>query len=54
MSQISYGHRPPVYSLTLRGKAERLPVNHLFFVGRNHDAHAFEMGRPVKSVSAGK
>jgi fumarylpyruvate hydrolase len=42
---------PPVPSLPVRGKAERLPVNRLFFVGRNYHAHAVEMGRPVdKSV----
>jgi len=42
---------PPVYSLPVRGKAERLPINRLFFVGRNYHAHAVEMGRPVdKSV----
>jgi fumarylpyruvate hydrolase len=42
---------PPVYSLPVRGKAERLPVNRLFFVGRNYHAHAVEMGKPVdKSV----
>jgi fumarylpyruvate hydrolase len=42
---------PPVYSLPVRGTAERLPVNRLFFVGRNYHAHAVEMGRPVdKSV----
>jgi len=42
---------PPVYSLPVRGRAERLPVNRLFFVGRNYHAHAVEMGRPVdKSV----
>ena len=35
----------------MRGLAERLPVNRLFFVGRNYHAHAVEMGRPVdKSV----
>src|SRR2546421_12600405 len=38
---------PPVYSLPVRGKAQRLPVNRLFFVGRNYHAHAVEMGRPV-------
>src|SRR5213592_1565197 len=38
---------PPVCSLPVRGKAERLPVNRLFFVGRNYHAHAVEMGRPV-------
>ena len=42
---------PPVYSLPVRGKAERLPINRLFFVGRNYHAHAVEMSRPVdKSV----
>jgi len=42
---------PPVYSLPVRGKAERLPINRLFFVGRNYHAHAVEMGKPVdKSV----
>jgi fumarylpyruvate hydrolase len=38
---------PPVRSLPVRGKAERLPINRLFFVGRNYHAHAVEMGRPV-------
>jgi fumarylpyruvate hydrolase len=38
---------PPVYSLPVRGKQERLPINRLFFVGRNYHAHAVEMGRPV-------
>jgi fumarylpyruvate hydrolase len=42
---------PPVRSLPVRGKTERLPINRLFFVGRNYHAHAVEMGRPVdKSV----
>ena len=38
---------PPVYSLPVRGQSERLPINRLFFVGRNYHAHAVEMGRPV-------
>jgi len=38
---------PPVPSLPVRGTAQRLPVNRLFFVGRNYHAHAVEMGRPV-------
>jgi fumarylpyruvate hydrolase len=38
---------PPVYSLPVRGRSERFPVNRLFFVGRNYHAHAVEMGRPV-------
>jgi fumarylpyruvate hydrolase len=42
---------PPVASLPVRGKTERLPVNRIFCVGRNYHAHAVEMGRPVdKSV----
>jgi fumarylpyruvate hydrolase len=42
---------PPVYSLPVRGRNERYPINRLFFVGRNYHAHAAEMGRPVdKSV----
>lgn len=42
---------PPVASLPVRGRAERLPVNRIFCVGRNYHAHAIEMGRPVdKSV----
>ncbi|WP_137892941.1 fumarylacetoacetate hydrolase family protein [Ramlibacter sp. 2FC] len=42
---------PAVQSLPVRGKAERLPVNRIFCVGRNYHAHAVEMGRPVdKSV----
>jgi fumarylpyruvate hydrolase len=42
---------PPVQSLPVRGKSERLPINRLFFVGRNYHAHAVEMGKPVdKSV----
>jgi fumarylpyruvate hydrolase len=40
-----------VSSLPVRGRTERLPVNRLFFVGRNYHAHAVEMGRPVdKSI----
>jgi len=38
---------PPVYSLPVRGLSARLPVNRLFFVGRNYHAHALEMGKPV-------
>jgi fumarylpyruvate hydrolase len=38
---------PPVYSLPVRGKTERAPVNRIFLVGRNYHAHAVEMGRPV-------
>jgi len=42
---------PPVASVPVRGESRRLPVQRLFFVGRNYHAHAVEMGRPVdKSV----
>jgi fumarylpyruvate hydrolase len=52
MSETTYlWTPPPVYSLPVRGTAARLPINRLFFVGRNYHAHAVEMGRPVdKSV----
>ena len=52
MTQAAYLWNPPaVQSLPVRGKAERLPVNRIFFVGRNYHAHAVEMGKPVdKSV----
>ena len=52
MTQAGYlWNPPPVRSLPVRGKAERLPINRLFFVGRNYHAHAVEMGKPVdKSV----
>ncbi|MFZ5550174.1 MAG: fumarylacetoacetate hydrolase family protein [Pseudomonadota bacterium] len=42
---------PPVLSLPVRGQAARLPVNRVFFVGRNYHAHAVEMGRPVDKRS---
>ena len=42
---------PAVQSLPVQGSTQRLPINRLFFVGRNYHAHAVEMGRPVdKSV----
>lgn len=54
MTQATYlWNPPPVYSLPVRGKTERLPVNRVFFVGRNYHAHAVEMGKPVdKSVES--
>ena len=42
---------PATPSLPVRGRAERLPVNRLFFVGRNYHAHAAEMGKPVDKAS---
>ena len=52
MTQANYlWTPPPVQSLPVRGSQQRLPVNRLFFVGRNYHAHAIEMGKPVdKSV----
>lgn len=42
---------PPLHSLSVRGKQQRLAVNRLFFVGRNYHAHAREMGRPVNKTA---
>ena len=42
---------PPMPSLPVRGTADRLPVNRLFFVGRNYHAHALEMGKPVDKAN---
>jgi len=42
---------PPVFSLPVRGRQERFPINRLYFVGRNYHAHAVEMGRPVDKAS---
>lgn len=39
---------PPTPALPVRGRTELLPVQRLFFVGRNYHAHAQEMGRPVE------
>ena len=52
MTQDNYLWTPaPIPSVAVRGSSQRLPVQRLFFVGRNYHAHAAEMGRPVdKSV----
>jgi fumarylpyruvate hydrolase len=42
---------PPTPSLPVRGTSARLPVNRLFFVGRNYHAHAVEMGKPVDKAN---
>jgi fumarylpyruvate hydrolase len=48
----SYLWTPPaIPSLPVRGLAARLPVNRLFFVGRNYHAHAQEMGKPVDKAN---
>lgn len=51
-SNPAYLWNPPaVRSLPVQGSTQRLPINRLFFVGRNYHAHAVEMGKPVdKSV----
>ena len=43
---------PAIPSLPVRGTTARLPVNRLFFVGRNYHAHALEMGKPVDKANA--
>ena len=42
---------PPVQSLPIRSRSERLPINRIFCVGRNYHAHAVEMGRPVDKAA---
>ena len=48
MTSIRYLWTPPEpASVAVQGTDARLPVQRLFFVGRNYHAHAVEMGRPV-------
>jgi len=42
---------PPVHSLPVRGSDARYPVNRIFCVGRNYQAHAVEMGNPVDKAT---
>ncbi len=52
MSEINYLWAPPApASLPVRGTRARFPVNRLFFVGRNYQAHAREMGTSVDKAS---
>ena len=52
MTPTTYLWNPPATpSLAVRGLTARLPVNRLFFVGRNYHAHAAEMGKPVDKAS---
>jgi len=51
-SSSSLWSAPLQPTLPVRGRADRAPVNRLFFVGRNYHAHAVEMGRPVDKSSA--
>lgn len=47
MSEKYLWPAPAVPSVPVRGESARLPVNRLFFVGRNYHAHAAEMGKTV-------
>ncbi|MCK6408938.1 MAG: fumarylacetoacetate hydrolase family protein [Thauera sp.] len=52
MPEINYLWTPPApVSLPVRGTSARFPVNRLFFVGRNYQAHAIEMGTSVDKSS---
>ena len=52
MSELNYLWAPPApVSLPVRGTRARFPVNRLFFVGRNYQAHAREMGTAVDKAS---
>ncbi|HAY10329.1 MAG TPA: fumarylacetoacetase, partial [Thauera sp.] len=52
MADINYLWAPPApLSLPVRGTSARFPVNRLFFVGRNYQAHAREMGTSVDKAS---
>ena len=52
MPEINYLWAPPApVSLPVRGTGARFPVNRLFFVGRNYQAHAIEMGTSVDKGS---
>lgn len=53
MSTINYLWTPPaVASVPVRSTSARYPVNRIFLVGRNYQAHAVEMGAPVDKASA--
>lgn len=48
MTTVNYLWAPrPVQTLPVLGTEKHLPINRLFFVGRNYHAHATEMGKPV-------
>ncbi|KAF0164259.1 MAG: nagK [Rhodocyclaceae bacterium] len=52
MSEANYlWNPPPVHSLPVRGSAARYPINRIFCVGRNYQAHAVEMGNPIDKAS---
>lgn len=48
MTTVNYLWTPrPAQTLPIVGTEQHLPINRLFFVGRNYHAHATEMGKPV-------
>lgn len=52
MPDLNYLWAPPApISLPVRGTSARYPVNRLFFVGRNYQAHAREMGTSVDKAT---
>lgn len=52
MADINYLWAPPApVTLPVRGTSARLPVNRVFFVGRNYQAHAKEMGTTVDKAT---
>ncbi|MGD9871240.1 MAG: fumarylacetoacetate hydrolase family protein [Thauera sp.] len=52
MADINYLWAPPApISLPVRGTSARFPIARLFFVGRNYQAHAKEMGTSVDKAS---
>ena len=52
MAEMNYLWTPPApVSLPVRGTSTRFPVSRLFFVGRNYQAHAREMGTSVDKAS---
>ena len=52
MTEANYlWNPPPVHSLPVRGGNARYPINRIFCVGRNYQAHAVEMGNPVDKAS---
>ena len=46
MSQLVFA-APPLITVPVRGRSERVPIRRIFCVGRNYEAHAKEMGVAV-------
>ena len=47
MSQLVFA-APPLITVPVRGRSERVPIRRIFCVGRNYEAHAREMGVAVE------